>query len=94
MAMNINAKARKRALLLHLAGERVHDIYDTLAEEKDDYEDTKTKLHGYFTPKKHTVQIQKSHATSRGDPRHLPNQTLHLSQRLNLQISIARSRHN
>lgn len=54
VATNITQEIRKRALLLHLAGERVHDIYDTLADDSDDYEDTKTKLHGYFSPKKNT----------------------------------------
>ena len=52
VAMDIVNDARKRALLLHLAGERVHDIYDTLAEDEDDYAGTKTKLDGYFTPMK------------------------------------------
>ena len=35
VAMNIMNDGRKRALLLHLAGERVHDIYDTLAGEEE-----------------------------------------------------------
>jgi len=53
-AMNIASEARKRALLLHLAGARFHDIYDVLADASDDYDATKTKLHGYFSPKKNT----------------------------------------
>ena len=28
--------ARRKALMLHLAGERVHDIYDTLTEDDED----------------------------------------------------------
>lgn len=51
-AMNISGDARLKALLLHLAGEKVHDIYDTLAEAADKYADTKTKLTNYFAPKK------------------------------------------
>lgn len=47
----------QRALLLHLAGERVHEIYDTLAGEEDDYTDTKTKLDGYFSLKKNTQYL-------------------------------------
>ena len=42
VAMNIVNEGRKRALLLHLAGEHVHDIYDTLAGEDDDFTETKT----------------------------------------------------
>ena len=35
LAMNIKDKARKRALFLHCAGQKVQDIFDTLeAEEK------------------------------------------------------------
>ena len=56
-AMNITADARLKALLLHIAGERVHDIYDTLAGADDDYAATKQKLSGYFSPKKN-VQYQ------------------------------------
>lgn len=47
----------QRALLLHLAGERVHEIYDTLAGEEADYTDTKTKLDGYFSLKKNTQYL-------------------------------------
>ena len=57
--MNIVNEGRKRALLflLHLAGERVHDKYDTLAGEDDDFTETKTKLDGYFSPKKNTQYL-------------------------------------
>ena len=53
-AVNITGDARLKALLLHLAGERVHDIYDTLADEGDKYADVKARLETYFTPKKNT----------------------------------------
>ncbi|TKS65153.1 Retrovirus-related Pol polyprotein from transposon 17.6 [Collichthys lucidus] len=56
-AMNITGDARLKALLLHIAGERVYDIYDTLAAEGDKYADTKQKLSGYFSPKKN-IQYQ------------------------------------
>ena len=62
VAMNIVNEGRKRASLLHMASERVHDIYDTLAGEEDDFDDTK-KLDGYFSPKKNTfscLQVQES----------------------------------
>lgn len=55
--MNITGDARLKALLLHIAGERVYDIYDTLAAEDDKYADTKQKLSGYFSPKKN-IQYQ------------------------------------
>ena len=51
-AANITGDARQKALLLHLAGERVHDIYDTLTAEQDKFADVKQKLGTYFTPKK------------------------------------------
>lgn len=56
-AVNITGDARQKALLLHLAGERVHDIYDTLAAEQDKFADVKMKLGTNFTPKKN-VQYQ------------------------------------
>lgn len=52
--MNITGGARLKALLLHW---RVHDIYDTLAANDDDYATTKQKLFGYFSPKKN-IQYQ------------------------------------
>ena len=56
--MNITAAARKRALLLHYAGEEVYDIYDTFSDDQkgaDDnagYETLKTSLTTYFEPHK------------------------------------------
>ena len=47
-AMNITGDARQKALLLQLAGELVHDIYDTLAAEADTHADVKQKLRTYF----------------------------------------------
>ena len=45
------------ALLLHMAGERVRDIYDTFAAEEDKFADVKQKLGTYFALKKN-VQYQ------------------------------------
>lgn len=56
-AVNITGDARQKALLLHLAGEHVHDIYDTLAAEQDKFADVKQKLVTYFVPKKN-IQYQ------------------------------------
>lgn len=55
--MKINRDARLKALLLHLEGERVHDIYDNLAAADDKYADVQQKLQTYFVPKKN-VQYQ------------------------------------
>ena len=49
-ALEITDDARRRALLLHYAGEEVNDIYETLAEKE--YASTKAALTTYFQPKK------------------------------------------
>jgi transposase InsO family protein len=58
IALNITDARRKKALLLHLAGERVHEIADTLnivtAADGDVYDDTKKALSSYFEPSKNT----------------------------------------
>ena len=53
---NITANARKWAVLPHLAGERVYEIYDSLLEatDADSYDDVKTKLTQQFQPQKNT----------------------------------------
>ena len=50
IANGTTASQKKRALLLHMAGEQVFDIYETLQEETDDYAATKKKLEEYFKP--------------------------------------------
>ena len=42
--MDIKDVKRKRALLLHYAGEDVNDIFETLTDTGDDYETAVTKL--------------------------------------------------
>ena len=49
-AMEITEDTRKRALLLHYAGEEVSDIYDTLTDEAKS--STTTALERYFKPRK------------------------------------------
>lgn len=57
IAANITEAARKKALLLHLAGEEIHDIFDTLPNvqqgtvQQDEYEQAKHKLKTHFEPK-------------------------------------------
>lgn len=50
-ASNITEAAQKRAILLHLAGPEVQEIFETLTDTGNDYETAKLKLKGYFEPK-------------------------------------------
>ena len=49
-AANITCDSRKKALLLWLAGERVHDIFDTIGDDEDTYTSAIDKLNKYFQP--------------------------------------------
>ena len=56
VGVNITNDGRKRALLLHYAGECVHDIYDAekslyAADTASTYEGMKVILNKYFMPK-------------------------------------------
>ena len=53
-AMAISDDGRKRAMLLHYAGERVYDIFDSLplSEVGSSYTDATTALTSYFNPQK------------------------------------------
>ena len=54
-AMGIkNDKPRKRALLLHYAGEEVNEIFETLPNTGDNYDTAVARLTEYFSPKKNT----------------------------------------
>ena len=52
IALQIEETTRKRALLLHYAGEDVNDIYETLVDTTKTYDSTKTALTQHFQPKK------------------------------------------
>jgi hypothetical protein len=56
VALGVTDKERKKALLLHIAGERVNDIFDALNIEfetsEDMYEKTKKSLSEHFEPKR------------------------------------------
>ena len=54
-ASNITDSARKRAVLLHLAGLEVQDIFLTLTDTGVTYETALAKLTEYFTPKKNIL---------------------------------------
>lgn len=51
--MKITDNKRKRALLLHYAGEEFYDIFDTFADTGNDenYDQAKDALINYFEPK-------------------------------------------
>lgn len=54
LAMDIKDNARKRAMLLHCAGEQVYDIFVTLPDrgEAKDFIKASQALAKYFSPKK------------------------------------------
>ena len=57
VGMDIKAKARKRALLLYLAGPEVETIFATLPDvgAEDDYDTVVAKFTGYFAPKQNNL---------------------------------------
>ena len=54
-AVNITNDARCKAMLLHHAGEKVFEIYETISDQGDQFADVKTKLNTYFRPMKDTA---------------------------------------
>ena len=68
VGMDVKDDKRKRALLLHYAGEEVNDIFDTLANTGDDYKTAKEKLTEYFVPKKCTEYEVYKFRQARQDP--------------------------
>ena len=52
IAMKITEQPRKKAMLLHYAGEDVNDIYETRGDTDTTYDAAKAILDAYFTPKK------------------------------------------
>ena len=55
VALNITNAERKRALLLHYAGEEVYDVFQTLTNTGNDFATAKAKLTEYFEPKKNVA---------------------------------------
>ena len=53
-ASGVTDDSQKRQLLLHCAGESVQDIFFTLADTGNTYENAKAKITSYFTPRKNT----------------------------------------
>ena len=56
VAMNITNEARCKATLLHLAGESVYEVYESVCDAGDDFVTTKDKLQTHFRPMKDTDQ--------------------------------------
>jgi hypothetical protein len=56
IALDIEDKKRKRALLLHYIGENTLNIFETLPDTgtADDYDEACQALHAHFTPRKNT----------------------------------------
>lgn len=55
VAMNITDKKHRKAILLHYAGEEVHDIFTTLTvaqNEEDLYKQALDALDAYIVPKR------------------------------------------
>lgn len=55
VALNISDKKLRKAILLHYAGEKVHDIFTTLTlaqDEEDPYKQALDALDAYFVPKR------------------------------------------
>ena len=52
VAAGVTDKKQQKALLLHLGGRELREIYKTLKEENDDYANICTKLETYFQPRK------------------------------------------
>ena len=57
IGFDIKDKARKRALLLYLAGPKVEKIFSTVTDtaEENDYDTAEAKLTAYFAPKKNVL---------------------------------------
>ena len=55
MASGITSDDQKKALLLHLGGSDVKEIYRGIQRQGDKYKDMVTSLDGYFKPKKNVT---------------------------------------
>jgi len=55
LASGVTESKQKLALLLHLGGKDLREIYQTLKEENDNFDRVKTKLTTYFQPKKNVT---------------------------------------
>jgi len=58
--IGITDPKQKRAVLLHLAGPEVQDVFATLQDTGEDYATALTRLTGYFEPKMN-IAIREAH---------------------------------
>lgn len=70
LAANVKDAARKRAMLLHYAGEAVYDIFATLPDTGMDYETAVTRLTEHFAPKKNAVYERRVFRQARQNAEH------------------------
>ena len=49
------SNARCKAILLHYAGTKINEIFDTLSEDGDDYQVTIDKISAYLKPRKNVA---------------------------------------
>lgn len=60
VVLNISEKKRRKAILLHYAGEEVHDIFSTLTlaqDEEDHYKQALDALNVYLVPKRNKEYV-------------------------------------
>ena len=55
VAKNVTDNARKQALLLHMGGMDLQEIFDAIAGDVTDYQTTMDKLEEHFKPQKHVT---------------------------------------
>ena len=80
-AANINKDEQKRALLLHIAGHEVQDIFETLDDQGTTYEDAVTQLTNYFKPRKNIAfERHIFHKSKQSSDETIDNYIVRLSQ--------------
>lgn len=74
VAAGVTDKKQQKALLLHLGGRELREIYKTLKEESDDYGAICNKLETYFQPRKNlTYERFKFKQARQEDGEAIPN---------------------
>ena len=68
VASNVTDKKRQRALLLHLAGPEVQEVFETLTETGDDYDTALAKLDAISDLRRKAKMKQHSDERNRSTP--------------------------
>ena len=58
LAAGVSDAPQKKAVLLHVSGREIRDIYKTLKQDDDTYETICQKLKDYFRPRKNLIQVR------------------------------------